>query len=109
VESLSITIEKEASQILEQLEKTKTIKMEFVGIRVGLEEMNKWTEDNLDAPEVLPRMISWESELNHAFLSTFQQIGENMERDLKIPLGIFTNICRATIILSIKFHFPLIV
>jgi predicted ArsR family transcriptional regulator len=34
--------QKKASQILTQLYKTKTKNMEFVGIRVGLDEMNKW-------------------------------------------------------------------
>jgi len=51
-------IQKKTSQILSQLNKTKTKNMEFVGIRAVLDEVKKWVEDNLDAPELLPRMTN---------------------------------------------------
>jgi hypothetical protein len=65
--------QKKASQILAQLDKTKTKNIEFVGIRAGLDEMKKWIEENLDAPKVLPRMTGWESELNYVSLSNCHQ------------------------------------
>jgi hypothetical protein len=97
--------QKKASQILTQLEKTKTKNMEFIGIRVGLDEMKKWAEDNPNALEVLPRMIDWESELNYVSLSNYQQIGKN-GKGFKNSLGICSKLHRETIILSIKCHLP---
>jgi len=98
--------QKKAAQILAQLDKTKTKNIEFVGIRMGLDEIKKMIEENLDAFEFIPRMNGWESELNYASLSNCQKIREKLERNLKNSLGICTKLHKEAIILFIKWSLP---
>jgi hypothetical protein len=88
------------------MDKTKTQKNKFVGIRMGLDEMIKRKEDNHDSPEVLPRMTSWEILLNYATFTNCKKTEERLERDLKKSLNICARLQKLAITLSIKFHFP---
>jgi hypothetical protein len=47
--------QKKVAQILAQMDKTKTKNTKFVGIRMGLDEMRKWIEDNLEFPQSPPK------------------------------------------------------
>jgi hypothetical protein len=46
-----------------------------------MDDMKKWAKDNLDAPELLPRITDWDSELNYVSIPNYQMIGEKMERE----------------------------
>jgi len=93
-----------ASWILTQLDKTKNKSMEFFEIRASLYGMKKCLEDNPNSPIVLPMMIGWENEMNYETLSNFQQIRENLERNLKFSLGICSKLHRETTILFRNYH-----
>jgi hypothetical protein len=87
-----------------QLDKYQTKNMQFIRIRVGLDEMNQWVEDNPNASVVLPRMTGHEGELNYVSIANIQKEGVNFEKDLNNSLGICAKIQKESIILNIKCH-----
>lgn len=59
-------------QIISLLKKAKTKNIEFIGIRLAMDEMKKWVEENPDAATDLLRMTGRENQLNYASLTNCQ-------------------------------------
>jgi hypothetical protein len=57
--------------------------VEFSTIREGLNEMQCWIPENLDAPLELPCIFEWERKVDYAILDNFQQAEEKVENELK--------------------------
>jgi hypothetical protein len=81
-----------AAQKISLLDKAKARNIEFQGVRLAMEEMKKWTEENPNALACLPRMSYGEDQLNYVAPTKCQRIGEKLEWDLTGSIKIYTRL-----------------
>jgi hypothetical protein len=78
--------QKIVSQITSLLDKAKTKNVEFIGIRMVMDEMKKWEEDNLMILSPPKDDYGREIQLNYATLTNFQRTrGKTREKYLRTP------------------------
>lgn len=70
------------TQLLAMVEKVKIKNTELEGVRLSMDNLKKWSKENLDAPQDIPRITEKENKLNYATLLKFHKRGKELENDI---------------------------
>jgi hypothetical protein len=71
------------TQMISLLDKAKTKNIEFQGVRLAMDELKKWIEENIDALEDLPRMSEGKSVelcITHKLSKNWGEVGKGFDK-----------------------------